>query len=163
MKTLLILRHAKSSWKDEQTPDHDRPLNKRGKRDAPRIGRLLHECELSPELIISSTAKRARKTAAKAAKECHYEGVIEMCGELYLAPTREYLEVLRRVPNHVQRVMVVGHNPGAEDLVYELTGHSTHFPTASLAQVELDIEAWKELSEETPGRLIQMWRPRELE
>ena len=86
MKTLLILRHAKSSWKHEQISDHDRPLNKRGKRDAPRIGRLLRDRNLAPELIISSTAKRARKTAAKAARECCYEGVIELCGELYLAP-----------------------------------------------------------------------------
>ena len=68
MKTLLILRHAKSSWNDENVLDHDRPLNKRGKRDAPRIGKLLYQSQLSPDLIISSTAKRARKTASKVAK-----------------------------------------------------------------------------------------------
>lgn len=163
MKTLLILRHAKSSWKDEDRPDHDRPLNKRGKRDAPRMGKLLRERHLVPQLIVSSTAKRARKTASKVAKKCDYEGVIELTGDLYLAPCSQYLEVLRNIPDHIDRAMVVGHNPGAAELLIQLTGTGTHFPTAALAQVELDIRSWRELGDDARGRLVDLWRPRELD
>ena len=163
MKTLLLLRHAKSSWKDEEVSDHDRPLNKRGKRDAPRVGKLLQETQLAPELIISSTAKRARKTASKVAKECVYEGVIELTGDLYLAPPAQYIQVLRNVPEHIQRVLVVGHNPGTEELLAQLTGCVTHFPTAALAQIELDIDTWDQLTHTTRGRLIDSWRPNELD
>ena len=117
MKTLLILRHAKSSWKDEQVGDHDRPLNKRGKCEAPRVGEHLQQANLQPELIISSTAKRARKTASKVAQQCGYQGVIELQGTLYLAPPDAYVETLRNVDDSVNRVMVVGHNPGLEQLL----------------------------------------------
>lgn len=162
MKTLLILRHAKSSWKDEGLADHDRPLNKRGKKDAPRVGKLLREVDLVPELIISSTAKRARKTASKVAQKCAYEGVIELTGDLYLAPPSQYVQVLQNVPDHVTRVMVVGHNPGAEELLAQLAGHATHLPTAALAHVELDIDHWQQLTLQAPGKLVDLWRPREL-
>ena len=163
MKTLLILRHAKSSWKHEDLADHDRPLNKRGKRDAPRMGVLLRDKQLVPELIISSTAKRARKTASKAARECEYQGVIELTGDLYLAPPSQYIQVLQNVPDHINRVMVVGHNPGAEDLVALLTNHAEHFPTAAMAHVQLSIDSWHELSAETTGKLVDLWLPRELD
>jgi phosphohistidine phosphatase len=163
MKTLLILRHAKSSWKDEGLTDHDRPLNKRGKRDAPRMGKLLRESDLAPDLIISSTAKRARKTASKVAKRCEYEGVIELTGELYLAPPQSYLRVLSKVPDQYQRVMVVGHNPGVEELLSMLTGESTPLPTAALAQIELPIEQWQDLDQEVHGQLKDLWLPKELD
>ncbi len=163
MKTLLILRHAKSSWKDEEVADHDRPLNKRGKRDAPRMGKLLLESHLEPELIISSTAKRARKTASKVARKCGYQGVIELTGALYLAPSSEYITVLRTVPDHTDRVMVVGHNPGVEELLISLTGQETHLPTAALAQVELDIANWSQLTGNTRGNLVDLWLPCELD
>ncbi len=163
MKTVLILRHAKSSWKAELASDHDRPLNKRGKRDAPRMGKLLRDGHLEPELIISSTAKRARKTASKVAKKCGYEGVIELDGSLYLAAPSQYIAVLQNVPDHIERVLVVGHNPGEEELLAHLTGQPVRFPTAALAQVELDIASWEELTRETRGRLIDLWRPGELD
>ena len=163
MKTLLILRHAKSSWGDEELSDHDRPLNKRGKRDAPRMGKLLRDTALAPDLIISSTAKRARKTAAKVAKSCRYEGVIELAGELYLAVPSAYLEVLRNVADHYERVMVVGHNPGLEDLLTLLTGERTPLPTAALAHIAVDIPSWHELSEDSRGNLLDLWRPKELD
>jgi phosphohistidine phosphatase len=163
MKTLLILRHAKSSWKQEGLTDHDRPLNKRGKRDAPRMGKLLRESGLAPDLIISSTAKRARKTASKVAKKCEYQGVIELTGELYLAPPQDYLRVLRNVPDDYSRVMVVGHNPGLEELLSVLTGTRTQLPTAALAQVDLPIDRWQELDGAVEGELCDLWLPRELD
>ncbi len=163
MKTLLILRHAKSSWKQEGLTDHDRPLNKRGKRDAPRMGKWLRESNLAPDLIISSTAKRARKTASKVAKKCEYQGVIELTGELYLAPPQNYLRVLRNVPDDYGRVMVVGHNPGLEELLSVLTGTQTHLPTAALAQVDLPIDRWQELDGAVEGELRDVWLPKELD
>lgn len=163
MKTLLILRHAKSSWDEEHCDDHDRPLNPRGKRDAPRMGEFLRTLGLFPDLIISSTAKRARKTASKVAKRCGYPGVIELHGSLYLAPPEEYLTVLRQVDDSHACVLVVGHNPGLEQLLALLTGHPGALPTASLARVELDIPRWSALDAATRGRLIALWRPKELD
>ncbi len=163
MKTLLLLRHAKSSWKEEDLADHDRPLNKRGKRDAPRMGKLLHDTQLAPELIISSTAKRARKTASKVASECAYEGVIELTGDLYLAPPSQYIAVLRNVPDHIHRVLVVGHNPGTEELAALLTGQAAHFPTAALAHIDLEIDTWNQMTAATRGSLIESWCPNELD
>ncbi len=162
MKTLLILRHAKSSWKDTSLPDHDRPLNKRGKRDAPRMGKFLREQELVPDRIISSTAKRARNTAKAVAKACHYKDKVELTSELYHAGPGAYLAVLENVPDDNQRVMVVGHNPGMEALVAHLTGRIETMPTAALAHVELPIERWKELDYEVQGELLHLWRPKAL-
>lgn len=163
MKTLLVLRHAKSSWKDEQVGDHDRPLNKRGKRDAPRIGELVQQVQLQPELIISSTAKRARKTASRVAKQCGYQGIIELQGTLYLAPPDAYIEALRNVDDAVHRVMVVGHNPGLEQLVTLLTGQHAVLPTATLAHLELDVAQWRDMNTQTRGTLVDLWRPDSLQ
>ena len=163
MKTLLLLRHAKSSWKDEQVEDHDRPLNKRGKRDAPRIGELLQQAKLVPELIISSTAKRARKTASRLAKKCGYQGIIELDGTLYLAPPEAYLAAIRKIDDPVCCAMVVGHNPGLEQLLAMLTGHDTHLPTAALAHVQLDVAAWRDVNSQMRGSLVELWQPSELE
>ena len=95
MKTLLILRHAKSSWKHAELPDHDRPLNDRGKRDAPRMGRLISDQQLRPTLVLSSTAKRARKTATKVVRSSEQLAEIQLCPEFYLADPDTYIGVLR--------------------------------------------------------------------
>jgi phosphohistidine phosphatase len=162
MKTLLLLRHAKSSWKDDSLADHDRPLNSRGKEDAPRMGRLIAAENLVPDLIVSSTAKRARKTAAAVAEHCGYSSEVRKLDELYLAPPDTYIEMLRRLSDDVRRVVVVGHNPGMQMLVTVLSGAVEEFPTAALAQVELPIDAWSDLMRETRGELVRLWRPREL-
>ena len=83
MKTLLIMRHAKSSWKEQDLPDHDRPLNKRGEKDAPRMGKLLKDEDLIPDLIMSSSAVRAKKTAELVVKTCKYKGKIVLNHSLY--------------------------------------------------------------------------------
>ena len=162
MKALLILRHAKSSWKDASLADHDRPLNKRGKRDAPRMGKLLQEQALVPDRIISSTAKRARNTAKAVAKACHCEDKVELTPEFYHAGPGSYLAVLQDVPNDNQRVMVVGHNPGMEALVAHLTGRMETMSTAALAHIELPIEKWADLDYEVQGELLHLWRPKAL-
>ena len=162
MKTLLILRHAKSSWKDSSLTDHDRPLNKRGKQDAPRMGKLLLQQGLTPDRIISSTAKRARKTATAVAKACQREDKVELTPEFYHAGPGSHLAVLQNVSDHDERVMVVGHNPGMEALVAHLTGRMETMPTAALAHVALPINRWTELDYEVQGQLLHLWRPKEI-
>lgn len=162
MKTLLVLRHAKSSWADASLADHDRPLKKRGRRDAPRMGELIRDEGLTPDLIVSSTAKRARQTAAPVAEACGYEGEVQFTRDLYHADPEEIVQVLRPLPDEAERVLIVGHNPGLEDLVEALTDGYERMPTAALAQIELPIERWADLREDTEGELIALWLPREL-
>lgn len=162
MKTLLILRHAKSSWKKTGLPDHDRPLNKRGQRDAPRMGLLLRDLGLVPDLILSSPARRARQTAQTVAEESGYEGEVLLEPAFYPGDPEDFVAVLQQLPPNPQRVMVVGHNPGLEALLEDLTGAYERLPTAALAQVRLPIEDWRELDQETEGTLVDLWLPRQL-
>jgi phosphohistidine phosphatase len=162
MKTLLILRHAKSSWKDESLPDHDRPLNKRGLKDAPRMGELLRREDLLPDLILCSTAQRARKTAELVVEESGYEGELRLSRDLYAFDPGAYLEALVELEDIYERVMLVGHNPAMEELLEALIGEFERMPTAALAQVDLPIGHWGELDDEPEGKLIHIWRPKEL-
>lgn len=162
MKTLLILRHAKSSWSHSGLGDHDRPLNGRGKIDAPRMGQLLDSEGLVPDLIISSSAKRALTTAQLAAQSAGYQNDIQVTRQLYHAGPEEYIDLLHEIKDSHDRVMVVGHNPGMEELVEELTGRPEGMPTATLAQIELPINSWAEMKGEVNGRLVNIWHPREL-
>jgi phosphohistidine phosphatase len=162
MKKLLLLRHAKSSWKDKGVSDHDRPLNKRGKRDAHRMGWLLQKEELVPDIILSSTAVRSRDTAVRLAKSCYYKGQINYGDSLYLGGAEAYLDALRSLRNEFKIVLVVGHNPDIEELVMILTKQAERIPTAALAQINLPIEDWSTLSSESKGRLVRIWRPKEL-
>ncbi|GAB4160704.1 MAG: histidine phosphatase family protein [Candidatus Promineifilaceae bacterium] len=162
MKTLLILRHAKSSWDNAYLADHDRPLSGRGKADAPRMGRLVAQEGLTPQMIFSSSAERALATAEAVALACGYEETVAVRRSLYHADPADYLEVLQSAPETAQCVMVVGHNPGLEELVEALTGTAAQMPTGALAQVELPVMAWREVNEETVGRLVQLWRPRDV-
>ena len=114
MKTLLILRHAKSSWKDPDLPDHDRPLNKRGKHDAPRMGKLLKDEDLIPDLILSSTAIRAKKTAELVARACKYKGKIVLNHSLYGAEPTAYLKILEGLSDKHIAALVVGHSPSVD-------------------------------------------------
>ena len=164
MKTLLLLRHAKSSWKDDSITDHERPLNKRGKKTAPLMGHLLRENNLVPELIVSSTAVRARTTAEAAAEACGYPGEVIVTDELYLATAGEILKYAQdRTEATLGRIMLVGHNPGMEELVNILSGQREPFPTAALAVFELGIDSWRKLELGIEVELENVWRPRELE
>ena len=163
MKTLLVLRHAKSSWDDPALDDHERPLNARGERDAPRMGRLVRKKRLPVELIISSDALRAGLTAQAMADATGYRGQLLMDSRLYHASAAEILAVLRStVEDNVTTVMIVGHNPGLEDLVAQLTGEPAGLTTAALAQIELPIDRWPDLITSIRGTLIGLWTPKEL-
>ena len=134
MKTLLVLRHAKSSWDDPALGDHERPLNKRGRRDAPRMGELVREHGLIPDVVISSDAVRARLTAEAVVEAARYAGEILVDHHLYMASPADILSRLRTVREKAETVMIVGHNPGLEELVAQLTGERPDLPTAALMQ-----------------------------
>lgn len=162
MKTLLLLRHAKSSWDNNELSDFDRPLNDRGRRDAPRMGQLLAREDLTPDLIITSAARRAATTAELVALAAGYAGDIQYTRQLYLADVDTLREVMAATPDHVDRLMLVGHNPDMEELVSDLTGHDERMPTAALACFRLPINYWSDLTGETTAELVGLWRPREL-
>ena len=162
MKTLLILRHAKSSWNYPELSDYGRPLNARGKRDAPRMGEFLREQGLIPNRILTSSAKRARKTASKVAKTCGYTGKVKKVDAFYDSVAGVYYETLQALPDKYQRVMVVGHNPTMEQLVRSLTGEFRQMPTAALAHIELPIQRWEALNVDTEGTLVNLWTPKTL-
>jgi phosphohistidine phosphatase len=161
MKTLLLLRHAKSSWKQPELNDHERPLNKRGKKEAPKVGKYLKENDLVPDLILSSTARRAHETAEAVAEESGYDKEIELYQDLYLSDTGCYLDILQRLSDTATRVLVVGHNPDLDELLALLTDVNEHMNTAALAQIDLPISSWNELNEATDGRLQKLWVPHE--
>jgi phosphohistidine phosphatase len=162
MKILLLLRHAKSSWKDESLADQDRPLAKRGLRDAPRVGKLLNDANLLPDLIMSSTARRARQTVELVTDAAGYTGEVSWLDDLYAAAPEEILELLSALPAYYTTVMVVGHNPGLEELMALLTDQVDSLTTAALAQIDLPLDGWDQLTDETQGKLVNIWRPREL-
>ncbi len=162
MKTLLIMRHAKSSNKDDDITDHERPLNKRGQLAGPRMGRLLKEEGLVPDLILSSSAKRARMTAEAVADQSGYAGEVRVSTDLYATGPGAFIRALQFTPKDANRVLVVGHNPGMEELVEVLTKQVKTLPTASIVQIDLPIHSWKEISETTQGELVYFWKPREL-
>lgn len=161
MKTILILRHAKSSWKHSELSDHDRPLNKRGKREAPQMGRLIKEKGLLPDIILSSTALRARDTVQIVAENCGYDGEIRFIPDLYRADSEDFLGILQSLEDRYNTVMLVGHNPDLEMLLSMLTDEDEALSTAALAQVEIPIRSWKELDPEKRGKLINLLAPHE--
>ena len=163
MKTLLILRHAKSSWGDASRDDRERPLNARGRRDAPRVGDRLRDAALVPDVIITSDAVRAHTTAVAVAEAAGFAGDLVVDPLLYHASPEDVLAVVRTVPDaHARIVMIVGHNPGLEDLVEQLAGKRHHLPTAALAHLALAMDAWDELDASTRATLVDLWRPKEL-
>jgi phosphohistidine phosphatase len=162
MKTLLVLRHAKSSWNDPELDDHERPLNERGRRDGPRMGELVREYGLVPDLVISSDAVRAQLTAKAVTEAARYAGEILLDPRLYLASPADILSLLRTVRENARTVMIIGHNPGLEELVEQLTGERQDFPTAALAHIVLEIDHWRDLTRSTRGTLLGHWRPKEL-
>jgi phosphohistidine phosphatase len=162
VKTLLLLRHGKSSWENDELADHDRPLKKRGRAATQLIGQRLKDEELVPELILSSTAARAKETANLVAEVMHYRGPVELEQELYLAEPDVILERIKRIQN-VGRLMLVGHNPGLERLIERLTGREERFPTAALAAIRINAAAWDSVPSAGSAELVELWRPRKLE
>ena len=162
MKRLSILRHAKSSWKDVSADDHDRPLAGRGDRDVPVIAGQLANLAPPPDVVLCSTARRARDTAVAVLEAADCDAEIRMQRRLYLASPATWRAALAELPAEVDHALLVGHNPGLEELLAELAGEHQELPTAALARIELQVGSWPELAQGARGELIGVWRPREL-
>ncbi len=164
MKQLLILRHAKSSWASSSLDDWHRPLNERGLRDAPRVGEWLRAQSLVPDLIITSDAVRARTTAQAVATSAGYPRELGVEPSLYLATPADIIAVISRVPDDAARsVMIVGHNPGLEDLIEQLTGEDRDLPTAALVHLELLTDSWSDLDVSVGAAVVDAWRPKDVD
>ena len=159
MKTLLIMRHAKSDWGDKNIDDHDRPLNARGERDAPRMALHIRDNNLCPEVILSSTAVRARATAEVVAANCGEKPVV-LTRRLYLAEPLAYFNELLSLPENVNRAMVVGHNPGISEFLSETVGKDIEMPTAAVAVVTFPEDRWNLL--DLRGSFKALWVPKDL-
>ena len=178
MRQLLLMRHAKSDWTDAVLEDHERPLNDRGRRDAPRMGRLLVAEGLMPDLVVCSTAVRWRRVLAGRAAggglgEVGDAAVVPE-GSLYLATPGTILSVARAAVAAggegdagvegaaPRRVLLIGHNPGMEQLATRLAGRFVRFPTATIAACELTATGWDELDAGGGVREVRVFRPKEL-
>lgn len=160
-KTLLLLRHGKSEREEPGAGDHDRPLTESGRADARRIGLLLAREGPVPDRILCSTALRARDTAERAARGAGVAGPILPEPRLYLADPAGLAAALREVPEPAGVVMLVGHNPGLEDLMQALTGRRVPLPPAALARIDLPLGRWADLAARTRGVLAGVRTPRD--
>jgi len=172
-RSLLLLRHAKSSWADHTVSDRARPLNPRGERAAALMGVYLGQRGAPPSLVLCSTAQRARQTQERISGLMTVEPVVRHLEELYLATPDEILGLLRELPDPTRRVLVIGHNPGLEELAFELVGEVADgrgsafeglkrgLPTAGLVELDLGETGWRELSPAS-CRLIDFGAPKDL-
>jgi phosphohistidine phosphatase len=166
MRRLHLLRHAKSSWKDESLPDEERPLAKRGVQASARMAQHIAGAGLGIDLVVCSPARRARDTAEPVLEALDPEPGLRIEPAVYGADAGRLLEVVRGLPEEVDSVLVVGHNPGLQDFARRLAGDSDElsgkYPTGALASVALDANTWGEV-EPGAARLESFVRPRELD
>ena len=157
MKKILLMRHAKSDWDNPSLRDFDRPLNKRGERDAPKMGMYLKELGIYPDQIFSSPANRAKATTLHVAEQLDLrKKVISWDEELYFTGPLAYANAIRRASNESTIVMTVGHNPMTDEVLSLLATEPVrkHFATATIACLEADIENWSDLQY---GTCIVKW------
>ena len=172
MLTLCLLRHAKSSWSDGSLDDHARPLNKRGRADAPRMGEFIAAHSLSPDLIVCSTASRTRETLAlvepQLAKARHK---VRFDDAIYEVPPSRLIEYIRRLPDGSRTALVIGHNPGMQGAALDLTGQgdialikklALKFPTGTLAVLTFECNTWAGVRP-GKGQLEMFVRPKDLD
>ncbi len=151
MKQILLLRHAKSSWTDEGVDDFDRPLAKRGLKDAPLLGKFVRKIGRQPDIIVSSPAKRAEQTAVLflEAARCS-EDILTWEKDLYFGSPSDYLKTIQQLPSNIERVLLVGHNPLMEAVSSSLIGGSNktslRMPTAAMISVSSYSPSWKQIN-----------------
>jgi phosphohistidine phosphatase len=153
MKTLFLVRHAKSSKDDPTLPDKKRPLNDRGRRDAPRMGVRLAKRDVEPDLILSSPAERALTTAQLFAEELDYKAKnIVVDDRLYASTADDLLEVIHELDDAHKLVMVFGHNPEMSDLAHRLSDKIGDMPTCAVAEFEFDSKSWTVVGRQAPEK-----------
>ena len=161
MKKLYLLRHAKSSWNDASLVDFERPLNDRGERTAPFMGKFMREKGFEPSIIISSPAMRAKQTATLVKDAAGFLCELRFDASIYEASPRTLLQIVSEIDDAHASAMLVGHNPGIESFVRLLTGDPEPMPTAALAVIDLNISVWDKIDEGC-GQLRNIFRPKEL-
>ncbi|QOY54941.1 histidine phosphatase family protein [Candidatus Sulfurimonas marisnigri] len=159
MKKLYIIRHAKSSWKDSSLSDFDRPLNKRGRVDAPLMGKVLKGKKVSPDAIISSPALRAKTTAQNIAKNINFTKPITYDENIYEANDDTLLYVMKKLNKEDSVVFIFGHNPGLNMLAESLVGLDENIPTCGIVEIEFDCKKWSEISSKN-AKLISFDYPK---
>jgi phosphohistidine phosphatase len=162
MKTLLLLRHAKSDWDNTGLRDFDRPLAKRGIRDASRMGEALKKQGVLPDFILCSPAKRAKETMELCKQAAELESQVEFEQNIYEASSAELLKLVRQLSDAHPGVLMIGHNPGFENLLSRLIGSDRQMPTATLACVRFQIDAWENV-EDGEGELLWFLIPKTLD
>ena len=160
-RTLYLLRHAKSSWKDASLRDFDRPLKSRGREAAKQIGKRLASEKPQPVLVVCSPAARTRETAEIVLKHSNLKADVHFAQRIYEASLRDLLHVVSDIPDDKEVVMMIGHNPGFEELVSFLSGEYRRMPTCALAKIRLDVGTWKGIKA-GEGMLAWFITPKEL-
>ena len=161
MKTLILVRHAKSSWDNIELTDIKRPLNERGIKDAPFMGEILNKQAVIPGLIISSPAERVMSTAKIIAEKINYpKSKIEINEHIYRASYRDLYKVVKHLNDKLTIVLLVGHNPELTDFLSSLTNaYVDDIPTTGICTIELNISEWSEISEGC-GKMISFEYPK---
>ena len=155
MKTLFLMRHAKSSRDDPSLPDRDRPLNARGKQDAPKMGKRLAKRDVKPDLLLSSPALRALTTAQLIAEEVGDKRKdIVVDDRLYASSADDLLAVIRTLDMKLNCVMLFGHNPELTDLAHRLSSEIVHMPTSAVVEFNFDMKTWSDIGEVKPAKVV---------
>jgi len=172
MKQLGLFRHAKSDWHDARARDFDRPLNERGRKGAVVMGRHIVDHGVRWQRVLASPAVRAAQTIELAEAATGSGIPVEWDRRIYLASSRTLLDVLREQPDRTERLMMVGHNPGLEDLIFDLVPDDPadklraqveiKFPTAAFAVLEFDVDRWEEIDDRS-ARFVHLMRPRDID
>jgi len=146
MKKLYIIRHAKSSWSDEMLDDFDRPLNKRGKSNAPMMGERLRDKNAIPDMIISSPAKRAKTTARIIAEKVNYTKEIIYNNDIYESDVATLHNIFTKIDDDNETVFLFGHNPELNMLAQMYVGFDENIPTCGVLEVEFNCDRWRDIS-----------------
>ena len=162
-KTLLVMRHAKSSWATQGLADYERPLNRRGERDAVQMAKFLEAAQINIDRVAASTARRADQTAKTLIKtiDSLESAQLESRDDFYLAAPQAYLDYLSELNESVSTVMLIGHNPGLEALVEYLGDQWETMPTAAIACFACSASSWS-TAEPSTFQLDHMWRPKDV-
>jgi phosphohistidine phosphatase len=155
VKKLYIIRHAKSSWDSDAKSDFNRPLNKRGKRDAPMMGEVLKELAVMPDIILSSSAKRTTMTALIVAEKIGYDKEIVFENELYLASDSEIYNQIKRVDDDKDSVFIIAHNPGVTNFINRFSDdYILNLPTCGIFAMEFDVDSFKDIKPRSGKKLF---------
>ncbi len=160
MKKLCIIRHAKSSWDEEHLSDFERPLSKRGKNDAPFMGKVLKEKGIHPDIILSSPAKRARKTALAIAAEVNFEKAITFEPSIYEADAKTLLALLTSLHKKYNTVFLVGHNPSLNDLAAHFLEFNENIVTCGIVEIDFTCKKWSDINP-LNARLVSFIYPKQ--